>query len=164
MGEADAEFASYFAGRAGAVRRLAYALCGDWHTADDLVQITFVKVYPRWRRVRGDAIDAYVRKVLVNSYLTHLRKHRRETVMAEPPERAERATSERAPGNDELGDALRRLPAQQRAVVVLRHLEDLPVAEVAALLKIAEGTVKSQSARGIAALRAALSEGSRDRG
>lgn len=163
MGEADAEFASYFAGRVSAVRRLAYALCGDWHTADDLVQITFVKVYPRWRRVRGDAIDAYVRKVLVNSYLTHLRKHRRETVVAEPPEKAVPASQE-SPASEELGEALRRLPGQQRAVVVLRHLEDLPVAEVAALLRIAEGTVKSQSARGIAALRAALSEGSTDRG
>ena len=156
---ADAEFAAYFAGRVSAVRRLAYALCGDWHTADDLVQITFVKVYPRWRRVRGPQVDGYVRRVLVNTYLTHLRKHRRETVVADVPDRAGPPPD----AHEELGEALRRLPAQQRACVVLRHLEDLPVAEVAALLKVAEGTVKSQSARGIAALRAAMSEGDRDR-
>ena len=51
--DTDADFAAYFAARVSWVRRLAYGLCGDWHTADDLVQITFVKVYPRWRRVRG---------------------------------------------------------------------------------------------------------------
>ncbi|XVU29926.1 SigE family RNA polymerase sigma factor [Actinoplanes sp. CA-054009] len=148
----DSDFTAYFTGRVGSVRRLAFALCGDWHTADDLVQATFVKLYPRWRRVRGGEIDAYVRRILVNTYLTHLRKHRRETVVAAVPDAA--APAPEIP--DDLGQALRQLPAQQRAVVVLRHLEDLPIAEVAALLDIAEGTVKSQSARGIAALRTAI--------
>jgi len=56
-----------------------------------------------------------------------------------------------------VGQALQQLPAQQRAVVVLRHLEDLSITDVAELLQVAEGTVKSQSARGIAALRVAMS-------
>ncbi|GIF00173.1 SigE family RNA polymerase sigma factor [Paractinoplanes rishiriensis] len=155
MAELEAEFAAYFAARVSVVRRLAYALCGSWHTADDLVQITFVKLYPRWRRVRRDAaVDAYVRRILINSYLTHLRKHRHEQVVAELPESAAPV----ADSHEDLGHALRQLPPQQRAVVVLRHLEDLPVAEVAELLQVAEGTVKSQSARGIAALRAAMSK------
>lgn len=152
MASDDAEFAAYFAGRVTSVRRLAYALCGDWHTADDLAQTTFVKLYPKWRRVRGPAVDAYTRRVLVTTYLNHLRKHRRETVVADVPDRA-LPDAER---HDDLGAALRRLPAQQRATVVLRHLEDLSVAEVADLLQVAEGTVKSQSARGLAALRTAL--------
>ncbi|MEU4425877.1 SigE family RNA polymerase sigma factor [Actinoplanes sp. NPDC024001] len=153
MADPDADFAAYFAGRVSAVRRLAFALCGDWHTADDLVQLTFVKLYPRWSRVRGGQIDAYVRRALVNNFLSHVRKHRRETVMAEVPDAAVPETER----HDDLGQALRRLPPQQRAVVVLRHLEDLSVAEVAELLQLAEGTVKSQSARGLAALRAVMS-------
>jgi RNA polymerase sigma-70 factor (sigma-E family) len=153
VAEPDADFAAYFAGRVSSVRRLAYALCGDWHTADDLVQVTFIKLYPRWRGVRGSAVDAYVRRILVNTYLSHLRKHRREQVMAEVPD----SPAPAADSHEDLGQALRRLPAQQRAVVVLRHLEDLPIAEVADLLQVAEGTVKSQSNRGIAALRAAMS-------
>jgi len=159
VADPDADFAAYFAARVSAVRRLAYALCGDWHTADDLVQATFVKVYPRWRRVHGPAVDGYVRRVLVNTYLSHLRKHRREQIVADVPDVAV-AGPERVAGpasHDDLGPALRRLPPQQRAVVVLRHLEDLSVAEVAELMQVAPGTVKSQSARGIAALRASLS-------
>jgi RNA polymerase sigma-70 factor (sigma-E family) len=153
MAEPDADFAAYFAGRVGSVRRLAYALSGDWHTADDLVQVTFVKLYPKWRRIQNMAVDAYVRRILVNTYLTHLRKHRRERVMAEVPDMAA-PTRE---SHEDLHWALRQLPEQQRAVVVLRHLEDLSIAEVADLLQVAEGTVKSQSNRGIAALRAVMS-------
>jgi RNA polymerase sigma-70 factor (sigma-E family) len=152
MAEPDGDFAAYFAGRVSSVRRLAYALCGDWHTADDLVQVTFIKLYPRWRRVRGTSVDAYVRRVLVNTYLTHLRKYRRETVMADVPDLPTPA----ADTHEDLGHALQQLPAQQRAVVVLRHLEDMSITDVAELLQVAEGTVKSQSARGIAALRAAM--------
>jgi RNA polymerase sigma-70 factor (sigma-E family) len=157
VSEPDAEFAAYFAGRVTAVRRLAFALCGDWHTADDLVQATFIKVYPRWRRVRGGPVDAYVRKVLVNTYLTHLRKHRRERVVADVPDRPAPA----AETHEDLGRALRDLPAQQRAVIVLRHLEDLSIADVADLLQVAEGTVKSQANRGLAALRTALTRAER---
>ena len=154
MADPDADFAAYFAGRVSSVRRLAYALCGDWHLADDLTQTTFVKMYPRWRRIRGAAVDAYARRVLVNTYLSHLRRSRRETVVADVPDRPGPDVTR---SDDDLGRALRRLPAQQRAVVVLRHLEDLSVAEVADLLGVAEGTVKSQSARGLAAMRAVLS-------
>jgi RNA polymerase sigma-70 factor (sigma-E family) len=161
MADPDADFEAYFAARVSSVRRLAFALCGDWHTADDLTQTTFVKLYPRWRRLQGEAIDAYARRVLVNTYLNHLRKHRRETVVADVPDRPAADVAHR---DDELGRALRRLPPQQRAVVVLRHLEDLPIAEVADLLGVAEGTVKSQSARGLAALRAAMKPAASDRG
>ena len=152
MAEPDADFAAYFAARVSSVRRLAYALCGDWHTADNLVQVTFVKLFPQWPRIRDGHLDAYVRRILVNTFLTHVRKHRRETVVAEVPD----APVPEVERHEDLGQALRRLPAQQRAVVVLRHLEDLSIAEVAEVLQLAEGTVKSQSARGIAALRAAL--------
>ena len=152
MADADADFAAYFAGRVTALRRTAYALCGNWHTADDLVQATFVKVYPKWWRVRTGETDAYVRRTLINTYLSLLRKQRRETVVAVVPDRP-------APPvdlHDDLLRALRELPPKQRAVVVLRHLDDLSIAEVARILQVAEGTVKSQSNRAIAALRASM--------
>jgi RNA polymerase sigma-70 factor (sigma-E family) len=129
-------------------------LCGDWHTAEDLVQLTFVRLYRSWPRVRDHTVDAYARRILVNTFLTHRRDRRRESLMADPPERA-------ADGVDvaqrlAVHRALTSLAPRQRAAVVLRYLEDLPVAEVAALLGVTEGTVKSQTARAIQSMRAEL--------
>ena len=148
------QFVEYFRVSAQPLRRLAYALCGDWHTAEDLVQLTFVRLYRRWPGIRDESVDAYARRVLVNAFLSHRRARRRESLMADPPERA-------AGGSDPAeGLALRRaladLAPRQRAAVVLRYLEDLPVAEVAELLGISEGTVKSQTARAIQSMRGAL--------
>src|SRR5512138_2363420 len=83
----DAGFAEYFTARATVLRRLAYALCGDWHGAEDLVQITFVKLYRHWRRVRAETADAYARRILVNTYLSHRRGLRREASVPEVPDR-----------------------------------------------------------------------------
>jgi DNA-directed RNA polymerase specialized sigma24 family protein len=58
LAESGNEFADYFTARVTALRRLAYTLCGDWHTADDLVQTTFIKLYRHWRRVRNGSVDA----------------------------------------------------------------------------------------------------------
>lgn len=151
----ESDFAEYFTARAAALRRLAYALCGDWHTAEDLTQTAFVKLYRHWRRVEPESVDAYTRRILVNTYLSHRRDGRRETTTAQPPDAAA------PPGPDvhdrvDLARALADLPPRQRAMVVLRHLEDLSIAEVADLIGIAEGTVKSQTARGVRALRRAL--------
>ncbi|HEX8344367.1 MAG TPA: SigE family RNA polymerase sigma factor [Actinoplanes sp.] len=148
------QFVEYFCARAQPLRRLAYALCGDWHTAEDLVQLAFVRLYRRWPGIRDESVDAYARRVLVNAFLTHRRSRRWESLMADPPERA-------AGGADPTdGLAVRRalagLAPRQRAAVVLRYLEDLPVAEVAALLEISEGTVKSQTARAIQSMRGAF--------
>jgi RNA polymerase sigma-70 factor (sigma-E family) len=150
----DAQFVEYFCAQAQPLRRLAFALCGDWHTAEDLVQLTFVRLYRRWPGIRDESVNAYARRVLVNAFLTHRHARRRESLMAEPPDRA-------AGGADPTdGLAVRRLLAdlapRQRAAVVLRYLEDLPVAEVAALLEISEGTVKSQTARAIQSMRGAF--------
>jgi RNA polymerase sigma-70 factor (sigma-E family) len=151
----DLDFSEYFAARVQRFRRVAFALCGDWHSAEDLVQAMFVQLYRRWRRVRPDTVDAYARRILLNAYLAGRKTAGRERVMSEPPERAS------PPDHDshdriDLERALTGLTPRQRAMVVLRFLEDLPVAEVAALLGVAEGTVKSQTARGVEALRAAL--------
>jgi RNA polymerase sigma-70 factor (sigma-E family) len=148
------QFVEYFRVRAQTLRRLAYALCGDWHSAEDLVQATFVRLYRAWPRIDTESVDAYARRTLVNAFLSARRARRREVVLAEPPDGV-------TPDHDvtsrvALHRALSALPAGQRAVLVLRYLEDLSVIDVSALLNISEGTVKSQTARGIQSLRDAL--------
>ena len=151
----DLDFSEYFAARVQRFRRVAFAFCGDWHAAEDLVQTMFVQLYRRWRRVRPDTADAYARRILLNLFLAGQRRSGREYVTSFVPD------SPSLPGRDtslrlDVERALAGLTPRQRAMVVLRFLEDLPVTEVAALLGVAEGTVKSQTARGVEALRAAL--------
>jgi RNA polymerase sigma-70 factor (sigma-E family) len=152
--DVDGEFAEYFAARAAQLRRVAYALCGDWHLAEDLVQHTFVQLYRHWKRIRGETLDAYTRRVLLNAYLTSRRVRGRERVMAEVPDHPAPGPAGE-PDTDVLA-LLAGLPPRQRAVIVLRHLEDLSVTEVAELVGISEGSVKSQTSRGLASLRARL--------
>ncbi|GGS20777.1 MULTISPECIES: SigE family RNA polymerase sigma factor [Actinokineospora] len=159
MGDRDTEFGEFVDSRAAVMRRTAYLLCGgDWHRAEDLVQTTLAKIYVVWPRLRrDDAIDAYARKVMVRAAIDESRRafRRRESVTDAVPE-----TSVPPPGVDAAIDvrrALRRLPPGQRAVVVLRYWEDLSVAEAAQVLGKSEGTIKSQAAKGLAALRDMLS-------
>lgn len=163
-GEADErrQFGEYFAARRDAVRRTAYLLCGDWHWADDLTQAAFIRLAAAWSRVRDQqALDAFVRTCLVRVYLAETRRmwRRRERLYGEPPESA---APDDAP--DELAQrelftrALRQLPARQRATLVCRFYQDLDVAETAAALGCSTGTVKSQTARGLATLRALLGD------
>ena len=152
MRTTDADrFAAYYAARYRALRRTAYLLCGDWHEAEDLTQATFVRLYLAWRRVRPDGAHAYARRVLLNEFLGRQRRGRELPVDAVPdrPDPAGDRPEERM----DLAAALRAVPAQQRAAVVLRYWEGLSIEQTAALLGVAPGTVKSQSARGLAALR-----------
>ncbi|MFL6074087.1 MAG: sigma factor, partial [Mycobacteriales bacterium] len=81
----EAEFTEYFTGRAPGLRRTAYGLCGDWHTADDLVQATFVRLYPRWRTVRQETVDSYTYRIMINLYLSGTRRRRREILVEDVP-------------------------------------------------------------------------------
>ncbi|MCP2260534.1 RNA polymerase sigma-70 factor, sigma-E family [Streptoalloteichus tenebrarius] len=161
MAGRDAEFADYFTARFDAARRTAFALCGDWGEAEELAQSAFVKVYARWRRIREETVDAYLRKVLTHEFLnTRRRRRARERAVAEPPERVDaraagsfHAAETRGP----LLAALARLPDRQRAVVVLRFVQDLSIEQVAEAMGCSTGTVKSQASRGLAALREAYS-------
>lgn len=150
----EREFAEYFLARGLPLRRTAYLIVHDWHLAEDVIQLAFVKLYAAWPRVRPESLDAYARKVVVNECLSHLRKHRPETPTDRVPERP--AAEDHRPLD--LGQALDLLPARQRAIVALRFLDDLSVAETSAALDIAEGTVKSQTSRALATLRAHLPE------
>lgn len=156
MSRADREaaYVDYVAARRDHHRRVAYALCGDWHRADDLVQTALVKLYVAWPRVRhGGTEDAYVRKILVRASIDESRRPwlRERPTDALPDAAAAAPTS--VEERSALFDALQALPAQQRAAVVLRHWLCLSVAEAAEELGISEGTVKSHTSRGLAALR-----------
>lgn len=158
-------FAEYFSARRDAVRRTAFLLCGDWHRADDLAQTAFVALHRHWRKVRDpQALDAYVRRTVVRAVIDESRRPwRRERFVDTVPDSAGPA-----PDRDGLGDGvatrqalldgLRRVPPRQRAVLVLRFLEGMDVTGAAKVLGCTEGTVKSQTARGLEALRGALGD------
>jgi RNA polymerase sigma-70 factor (sigma-E family) len=159
----ERDFAAYVDGRGTALRSTAYLLCGNWHTAEDLTQAALTKLYLAWRRMdRVGSVDAYARQVLLRTFLDERRRPwRRERSSAEPPDR--QAPVDGPGGVDErmaLATALRALPRTQRAAVVLRYWCDLDIKDTAAALGVSEGTVKSASARGLAALREVL-QGSR---
>jgi RNA polymerase sigma-70 factor (sigma-E family) len=133
--------------------KAAWFLCGDPHRAEDLVQAALEKVYLRWGRLRDDEPLAYARRCLFTQQADEGRRARREVLTDEPPDRAAPGAS---PGSvDEVVALLRTLPARERQVVVMRHYADLPEAEVAEVLGVSVGTVKSCASRGLAKLRAA---------
>lgn len=166
----EQDFAEYFVARRDAVRRSAYLLCGDWHRADDLAQTAFVALHRRWRKIRDrGALDAYVRRTLVRAVIDESRRPwRRERFVEEMPEAAHSDGKVGGGSGADIGaavatrsallDGLRRVPPRQRAVLVLRFLEGLDVAATAEALKCSQGTVKSQTARGLTALREALGD------
>ncbi|MBW4715667.1 SigE family RNA polymerase sigma factor [Saccharothrix obliqua] len=158
----EQEFAEYFAARREAVRRTAFLLCGDWHRADDLAQTAFVALHRRWRKVRDKgALDAYVRRTLVRAVIDESRRPwRRERFVDEVPETPapDGEVADSVATREALVAGLKRVPPRQRAVLVLRFLEGLDVAAAAEVLRCSEGTVKSQTSRGLDALREALGD------
>ena len=151
----DEQFTEFFGARAPALRRTAYLVVGDWHAAEDVTQLGFARLYVVWPRIRPETLEAYARKVVVNEALGWLRRRRRDHLTDVPPDGPALAADE---SPLDVGRALSMLPAQQRAIVALRFLDDLPVAEVARVLDVAEGTVKSQTSRALATLRARIPE------
>ena len=152
-------FAEYFNARRDAVRRTAYLLCGDWHWAEDLTQVAFVRLAAAWDRVRDPlALDAFVRTCLVRAYLAETRRawRRRERAAPDTPEPGAADDTARVDGRLAFVQALRQVPPRQRAVLVCRFYQDLDVAQTAEVLGCSVGTVKSQTARGLATLRSLL--------
>lgn len=133
--------------------KAAWFLCGDPHRAEDLVQVALEKVYLRWNRLRDDEPLAYARRCLFTQQVDEGRRTRREVLTDELPDRAAPGVD---PGSvDEVVALLRTLPTRERQVVVMRHYADLSEAEVAELLGVSVGTVKSCGSRGLARLREA---------
>jgi RNA polymerase sigma-70 factor (sigma-E family) len=162
---ADA-YTEYVVARSLWLRKIAFLLCQDWHRADDLVQTAITKLYINWRRA-GDSenLDGYVRAIIVNTFLSEQRSPwwKRVTLLQDPDGGdvslgavvGARLDRDLDLGLD-LGEALAAIPPRQRAVVVLRFYCDLSVEETASALHCSAGTVKSQTSRGLAALRRKL--------
>jgi RNA polymerase sigma-70 factor (sigma-E family) len=155
----DDEFEQFVAARSTALMRLAYLLSADPAAAEDLLQTALVRAYVRWGRIAANP-EAYVRRVLVTVAIDESRRpsRRREISIAEVPPSAS-SIDQFAWADDRirLRRALADLPPGQRAAVVLRHWLDLDAAEAAHMLGCSRETVRSQAARGLAKLRAALS-------
>lgn len=154
--DAEREFRDFVAARSAALFRSAYLLTGQREQAEDLLQGVLAKVARRWTRIRLQP-DAYVRRALYHEQVSRWRRRSwgREAAYGSVPDRA-------APGDATaavdlrlaLAAALSRLTPRQRAVVVLRYVEDLAETEVAAVLDVSVGTVRSTAHRALARLRA----------
>jgi RNA polymerase sigma-70 factor (sigma-E family) len=153
-----AGFEDFVTARRPHLRRLAYALCGDWHTAEDLVQTALAKLYVAWPRVvRKGAEEAYCRRILVNARIDQSRRaSQREVPGLEGFDVATRPVD--LSTRPALVEALTQLPTMQRKTVVLRHWWGLSVTETAAELGISEGTVKSHTSRALERLSALLAD------
>jgi len=135
--------------------RTAYLLVQDWAAAEDLTQAALVKAWLAWPRLDGDP-EAYVRKIIVTTHISWWRRpwRRGEVTTDFLPERADVPSDiDTVDDRDAVWRALGRLPAGQRAVVVLRFFEDMTEAQVASVLGCSVGTVKSQTSRALARLR-----------
>jgi len=157
---AERAFGDFVVARSQALCRFAFLLCGDWHRAEDAVQTAFTKLYLRWDKLdAAGSVDAYVRRVVLTTVVDERRRgwSRREAPSAGVPDQG--SVADPAGASTErlaiLG-ALAQLAPRQRAVLVLRFWEDLAVEQVAAVLGCSEGTVKSQTARGLERLRLLL--------
>ncbi len=166
----DEEFSAFVQARRLELLRSACLLtAGDTHRAEDLVQTALARLYVAWPRVRrsGKQAVAYTWRIVVHAHIDEVRRPRwrREHYVAEPPDDAGPAGSRAPDGIDgfvngaAIRAALAGLPPRMRAAVVLRHWLDFSVEETADLLNCSQGTVKSQTAKGVARLRELLADG-----
>ncbi len=150
-------FDDFAAERGEALLRYAYVLTGNPHDAADLAQEALTRLRDAWPRVRrkSDA-HGYARTTMARLHVSIWRRRRREHLTEEPPERTWEAVF---PSEEDQGlwQELAALPRRQRAVLVLRYYEQLADAEIAEVLRISQGTVRSQASRGLDKLRSSLS-------
>lgn len=143
-------FESWAWARQQCLVRTAHLLTGDFQRAEDLVQDALVSAATRWDTLREGNPDAWVRMVIYRANVSWWRRHRRETVVDRVPDTP---TPQAGEGAIMLQQALAQLTEKQRAVVLLRYVEDLRVAGAAAVLGVTEGTVKKQASVALARLR-----------
>jgi RNA polymerase sigma-70 factor (sigma-E family) len=160
VGSYDTDFDDFVRRRGQALCRAAFLLTGDRHLAEDLVQTALAKVYGKWSGIvaKGDP-GPYVRAVLVRQAIAWRRRRWHGEVPTSPlPESNAADHGAAVASRDRLYRALGRLPVRQRAAIVLRYYEDLSEADTAAAMGCSVGTVKSQTAKGLARLRAVMGD------
>jgi RNA polymerase sigma-70 factor (sigma-E family) len=152
------EFASFAAAVAPRLRRTAYLMCGNWHSAEDRTHTTLTKLFASWNRIgQRDNLGGYATRTLLNTYLAERRRRQSsELPAANLPDRAAQVDSPEQ--RMDIMAALAGLPPKARAIVVLRYWSDLSIEQVAELLGCSAGNVKSQSARALERLRQLMGE------
>jgi RNA polymerase sigma-70 factor (sigma-E family) len=160
-------FREFVVGRSPYLLRTAWMLTGDAAAAEDLLQTALARTWPLWARVSRGHPEAYVRTIMVRTNaswrsrfwhrekptdLTSGTDHIRIEAYA-GTDRSEQVTERMV-----LVAALAQLPVRQRQAVVLRYFEDLAVRDVAEIMACSEGTVKSQTAKGLTRLRKLIGE------
>ena len=151
----DADFREFVRSRGRALLQSAYLLTGNLADAEDLVQSALAKTFQAWNRIEDHkALDGYVRRAIVNTHISWWRRRRvDEYPTDEIPDQPAADTSGNRELHDTLQRAIDRLPQRMRAAVVLRYFEDMSEAEVADVLGVSQGTVKSTVSRAVAKLR-----------
>jgi RNA polymerase sigma-70 factor (sigma-E family) len=152
----DDEVRDFVAARGHALLRTAYLLTGDQQLAEDLVQGALEKVVAHWGAIRvAEAAESYVRRTMYRDQVSLWRRRRVAEVLSFTVPEPRRAPESRDRVEDRvvLRQALMRLGHRQRTVVVLRYFEDLTEQQVADLLGISVGTVKSQTHKALGHLR-----------
>ncbi|WP_344934715.1 SigE family RNA polymerase sigma factor [Actinoplanes nipponensis] len=156
-GTEPAGYEDFVAGRYREIVRFGALLTGDARLGEDLAQEGLIAAYRAWHRLDGldGNPEAYVRKVMVRTAMrARRRRWRGEVPTDELPEASRRGFADESDLSVQVFAGLRRLPADQRVVLVLRFWADASEAEVAQTLGVAVGTVKSRTSRALAALRA----------
>ena len=161
----ESDFHDYVGAKIASWSRVAYLLTGDWHAAEDLVQVTLIRLATHWTRVSasGDP-DAYVRRVLYTQHVSLWRKGRQLTASLSrsaeltPPGSAARDGADEVTTAVVIHDALAKLTRKQRAVLVLRFFEDRTEAQTAQVLRCSVSTVKSQTRDALARIRVVAPE------
>lgn len=158
MADVDrADFERFVGDHGDRLLHAAYGLCGDWQHAEDLVQQALVGLARHWSEVGTNPLG-YAYRCLVRTNIDRWRVlRRRPEVLLDP-----QGLAALGPSSDPVASedhlvvlaALQSLPRRQRAIVVLRYLQDLSEVDAAAALGISVGAVKSGAARGLARLRA----------
>lgn len=157
MKQVDPEFVEYVRARQHQLLRSAVLVCGDQHTAEDLLQGAFEKLAVRWQTVKRGNPDGFVRTLLYRDAVSAWRRTRKEHLVAvDSPDQGEPtdAVDYQVSTAVDLRRLLMQLPPRQRAVLVLRYFEDRTAAQTAEILEISVGTVKSQTHDALARLRA----------
>lgn len=160
--EEEKRFREFVGARSKALLQSAYLLTGDWEHSRDLVQGALAALARRWGQLADpERAEAYARKAVYHAHIDRTRRlsWRRERSTAEVPDQPVREAdpADAVADRQELMAALRRLPPGQRAVVVLRYFEDRSDAEIAEVLGISKGTVRSQHHKALRALRVTVS-------
>ncbi|TDD02847.1 SigE family RNA polymerase sigma factor [Nonomuraea deserti] len=154
--EDDSRFVEFVAERADALLRYGYALSGNAHDAADLTQEALIRLHQAWSRVRKkEDPESYAKMIMVRLHISVWRRRRREQLTCAVPEIALEDVLP-SDADQELWQALCVLPRKQRAVLVLRFYEQLTDAEIAALLGVSRGTVRSHASLGLSKLRSAM--------